>query len=1045
MLGSDSKPTDAPKRFRHSAQEIQVEGHDIRPDRNIPDPVEQEKIKRAAVSIAEGVADQRSSRDDLIWIESYGPGSLRWYWGRAVRFAPKIAGIFGLVIAFATPIGWILGQEFLTGSYLGAPPITIAGAAILGLISTAMLLLSSSPDRTRMQAAGKYLALTGFVVCLAVLLMKLTDSLIGWGTGAWESPDISAMFVLGTVSLAMFLVDFDPGRYRWQDRFIRGIGALLLLAIFTRGFQGTTLISGIEPAFSYSGALAAVFLYLGYVCLRPDREIPAFLVASGPGPSLARLLVPVGVSIPIFLAAMGILARNFGWSPEDLRGIDGLIVVVVLIGVIIYASRRLQRYYESWIEASAELYSQASVLSGMSEGVCVASLDEMKIVLTNPQFDLMHGWGRGELIGERLDVLAPGDLSREELDHRSGVGAELASKGSSAYENRSVRKDGSSIWCRANAIVSHDPSHGPVIILVKNDITSEHHAREERRRAELKFQQVFEQSPIGLCLVRPDGSFERVNRSFEKISGYSGAELSRITFAQITHPEDLEKDLELTEAMFAGKTDGFTMEKRYIRKDGQVVWIHLTVVMMKGKDGGPDQALSMIEDVTERRQMGLQLRYMADHDPLTGLFNRRRFEEELERIDALSEEHTTAILAIDLDNFKFINDSYGHAVGDEMIVRVAEMLRTQLRSQDVLARHGGDEFVVILNDIGADDAMAKAEELAGAIADQVRVVGPDFSARVTASIGVAIGNGTGSGRANLTMQADIAMYEAKDAGRNRARLFSPEQETHVSRGVDWAGRIQEALDKDAIELFAQPIVDLSGNGLPHFELFIRLRDADGKIVAPGAFLPVAERYDLVQEIDRWVIRKATRTLAELQADGLELKLTVNLSGRTVGDPKLSSFLQEQLEATGVNPSSLIFEVTETSAIGNITRAQEFAARLSEFGCGFALDDFGTGFASFYYLKHIGSDYVKIDGEFIRHLATDPVNQLLVRALVQIAKGMGKLTVAEQVEDQQALNLLFDYGVDYAQGFLLGIPKPIAEVDFSSIPDLGPLLRSGRGL
>ncbi|MGB0119434.1 MAG: EAL domain-containing protein, partial [Solirubrobacterales bacterium] len=401
--------------------------------------------------------------------------------------------------------------------------------------------------------------------------------------------------------------------------------------------------------------------------------------------------------------------------------------------------------------------------------------------------------------------------------------------------------------------------------------------------------------------------------------------------------------------------------------------------------------------------------------------------------DAIAEERRgLAILNIDLDNFKFINDTYGHSVGDKLIVRTAELLRSRLRSTDILARQGGDEYVVIMRDVDRAGALQLANDLARLVASEVRVDGSNYSARVTASIGVAFADPEQDiTEEKLMIHADVAMYEVKDSGRNGARLYDPQEASNVGQSMDWVQKIRAALSEDRFVLYAQPISSFRPGGRTHHELFLRMVDEDGEIVPPGAFLPVAERHDLIQEIDRWVIRRAIRILAHYPGGENGPRLCVNLSGRSVGNPAVLEIISTELSETGVDPSGLILEVTETSAIGNIASAQTFASSLARLGCRFALDDFGTGFASFYYLKHIDCDYVKIDGEFIRQIASDPTDRLLVKALVQISKGMGKLTVAEQVEDAETLELLREYGVDFAQGYHLGRPCPVEDIDLAS--------------
>jgi len=1009
-----------------------------------------EEVRARAVQFIENEPESKDSASWKARIEAdagLGSGLLRQWMGVA-RVLPTIGGLLAIALGLIVCAGWLVGVGILEGAYFGAPAAPVASALLLGMLGGAIVIMRSRnaalvTSAARHAPTGRVLAGIAGFAALVFLLNEVGNGLdIDWAeSGAWSAPSIPLLLLTVTFALALITLDSDRPRYRWATFFEPVLGVMLLAALLSHGYQVNSILDpGRSQEISFTSAISLILLYAAYVCLRPRRGLVGFLLSEGPGPSMARYLVPTAIVLPLVIGVGEYVAGRFGEEERAFgQGGGEILVLIVLLCVIAFSSQRLQRYYHRWRDATSVLAEQADVLRGMSEGVAVIRVSDSKIVLTNPQFDTLHGYGRGQLDGLHIDTLIPADLSPEEATERARVALELVETGSSFYESRSVTRDGGEIWCRCTAVLSEHGVHGPVLILVKTDITQEQLARTASAEAELRFQQVFEQSPIGLCLVDSDGSFAHVNAAFEKITGYTAEELYSMSFGDITFADDLELDLKLSSAMFAGETDGFEMEKRYVRKDGEIVWIYLTSRMLENADGVTDQALSMVEDITERYELARQLQHLADHDPLTGLYNRRRFEDELRvAIDEGRDERGLAILNIDLDNFKFINDTYGHSVGDQLIVRTAELLKNRLRGSDTLARQGGDEFVVVLRDIDRDGAIETARQLTALVASDVRVDGPDYSARVTASIGVAYAEPDQDiGEEKLMIHADVAMYEVKDSGRNGARLFDPQEESSVGQSLDWVDKIRSALSNDDFVLYAQPIVSFDPERPPHHELFIRMRDKDGSIVAPGAFLPIAERHDLIQEIDQWVIRKAISILAENSARGYQPRLCVNLSGRSVGDPGLLKVISGELARTGADPSGLIFEVTETSAIGNIASAQSFAASLAELGCRFALDDFGTGFASFYYLKHIACDYVKIDGEFVRQIATDPTDRLLVRALVEISNGMGKLTIAEQVEDAGTLELLREYGVDFAQGYHLGRPLPVEEVDLNAIPEPVP--------
>jgi diguanylate cyclase (GGDEF)-like protein len=436
--------------------------------------------------------------------------------------------------------------------------------------------------------------------------------------------------------------------------------------------------------------------------------------------------------------------------------------------------------------------------------------------------------------------------------------------------------------------------------------------------------------------------------------------------------------------------------------------------------------VAQVQDITDRKRYEQQLHYLADHDALTGIYNRRRFEEELDRAVAHARRfcETAAVLVIDLDNFKYVNDTYGHAVGDELLGKVAGALKDRLRTTDVLARLGGDEFAAILPRVCADAARSAAEHLLSAVRAEGHVLTGERKVRATCSIGInSIDPTTRLTAEELLVEADLAMFEAKEAGRDRIASVAPGEASRakMKARMTWSERIRDALEHDHFELWEQPILTLATGSVDRAEVLVRMLDASGEAIAPGVFLYIAERFGQIQAVDRWVISRAIRLLAERGRI-----LEVNLSGASITDEATIDFIAAEIRNAPIDPTQLVFEVTETTAIVNVERARRFARRLADLGCQFALDDFGSGFGSFYYLKHLPFDCVKIDGDFVKELPASPADQLTVKAIVQIARGLGKETVAEFVQDDRSVQMLRDYGVDYAQGYHIGRPRQATE-------------------
>ena len=448
-------------------------------------------------------------------------------------------------------------------------------------------------------------------------------------------------------------------------------------------------------------------------------------------------------------------------------------------------------------------------------------------------------------------------------------------------------------------------------------------------------------------------------------------------------------------------------------------------------DGGKPIGIQCISrDTTERRRAERQLTHLANHDPLTNLFNRRRFEEELDLQLARSRrDHTeSAVLFLDLDHFKDVNDSEGHRTGDQLLQKVGRSLREGLRDVDVVARLGGDEFTAMLVNTNAAEAQRSADKILKSLAqDSFEMGGRVF--KITGSIGIAMLPRHGNSAAELLSAADLAMYHAKEMGRNAACVF-PEQDdlqSQVSARVDWRMRISAALEEDRFRLYAQPILDLKTNTVTQHELLLRMLDQSGGVTEAGAFVETAERFGLIQAIDRWAVGQAIELLASCAKWNLDISLEVNISGKAFADDELLGILRRGFEETQANPEKLIIEVTETAAIEDMQRAQTFVSDLKQIGCRFALDDFGAGFSSFHQLRQLDVDYLKIDGSFIKNLPGDPVGQHIVKAIVEMARALNKMTIAEYVTDDATLELVRQIGVDYAQGHAVGFPANAAQV------------------
>jgi diguanylate cyclase (GGDEF)-like protein/PAS domain S-box-containing protein len=657
------------------------------------------------------------------------------------------------------------------------------------------------------------------------------------------------------------------------------------------------------------------------------------------------------------------------------------------------------------------------LFEGLTQSILDAALDcivvvgtDGRVVAWNAAAEQTFGYSSEEAIGSEVaELIVPPEL-RE--GHRRGLARHLATGAERMLGRRleleAVRADGSRL--PVELAITRLDRQPPLFVGYLRDISQRLHSADAVEEAERRYRTLVERLPVVTYSAElgPAGRWTYVSPQIEHMTGYTAEEWMadpELWFRRL-HPSDREKVVR-AEAKVEREGGRLEIEYRLLGRHGDVVWVRDEATSTPARDGCSGLVEGVLVDITEQRRAAESLRYHADHDVLTGLVNRRRFEEELERCGSGGSHG--AVVIVDVDHFKFVNDSLGHEAGDAVLRGVASSLRERVGATGLPARLGGDEFAVLLPGAGEQEARELAVSLLHAVRSR------ETRVPVTASAGISVFDaGPTQDPGDALVAADIALYEAKEDGRDRVATFTGQQ----GQRLTWVGRIRRAIEEQRLVLHSQPIVDLATGETAGEELLVRMLDDSGELVMPSAFLPTAERFGLIRDIDRWVVSRAL----ELTAAGR--RVSVNLSARSVSDPELTSRVEQSLRLAGADPSLLVFEITETAAAADMEDVREFAERVQRLGCGLALDDFGTGFGSFIYLKHLPVRELKIDMEFVRHVSHSQADRRLVQSIVMIARAMGVRTVAEGVEDAATLAVLREYGVDRAQGWHLGAPAPV---------------------
>jgi len=656
------------------------------------------------------------------------------------------------------------------------------------------------------------------------------------------------------------------------------------------------------------------------------------------------------------------------------------------------------------------------------------------VMYYSPRWCAIMGYSQSDIERDAPDwqkLVHIDDLARVQIRLREHLAGD-----SDVFESvhRMRRRDGEWRWvqCRAKGLLD---AKGRLrrLVGVETDITEQKIYEEALFREKESAQITLQSIGDGVVTTDAECNIEYMNPIAEELTGWKVDDATGCPIDEVFrgfHEETCEPlENPLAVSIRRNRSIKSVRPTLLIRRDGNELYIESTASPIRNDKGDVSGGVLVFHDVSEARELNRRLSYHASHDILTGLVNRREFESCLERAlkSAKAEETSYALCYLDLDQFKIINDSCGHNAGDALLGQLGALLKSKIRWRDTLARLGGDEFGLLLEGCSLEEAMRTADMLREAIREH-KFTWDERSFSLGVSIGVVPISAANQDVASVMTAADSAAQAAKEAGRNRVYSY---QEHDIDlmrrrREMQWAARINNALEDSRFELFRQTIQPLQEVETgTHYELLLRMRDENGALVSPDLFIAAAERYGITPNIDRWVVEHALRWLVS-EADERE-RLTmcsINLSGQSLTDDDFLPFVIQQFRQSGIDASKICFEITETAAIASYAQASRFINALKELGCKFALDDFGTGLSSFGYLKHFPVDYLKIDGSFVKEILHDPIDREMVRSINEIGHLTGKKTIAEFAENPEIITMLKGMGIDYAQGYGVSEPQRI---------------------